>query len=193
MRRREDGREHCCTERSRLISRHSPSHPIGLLSRTVGRATEGMSLLSPQKESPLSSRMSRPTVSNAYREKTGGHSRTAKSPNSVRSLSICVRFSNRRRPIRTNPPAPTSARSSGRASSLLPLSHRLLTRRTFDVDATSVNDLLDVLLEHLNNEEIDPLDRCTTNAIAQFMLERKDIILRLLEYTRKCRSVGDIS
>ena len=67
-----------------------------------------------------------------------------------------------------------------------------MLRRTFDVDVTSVNDLLDVLLEHLNNEEIDALDRWTTNTIAQFMIERKDVILRLLEYTRKCRSVSDV-
>jgi hypothetical protein len=57
------------------------------------------------------------------------------------------------------------------------------------MEPTFLNQILDVLLGHLTKTENDQLDICSIRAIAQFMIERKDIIVRLLEYALKCESV----
>lgn len=48
---------------------------------------------------------------------------------------------------------------------------------------------LKILLEHLTMGGNDRLRICTVRTIAQFMIERKDIIVALLELAGKCPPV----
>jgi hypothetical protein len=57
------------------------------------------------------------------------------------------------------------------------------------MDPIFVNQILDIFLNHLTKTEHNQLDICTIRTIAQFMIERKNIIIPLLEYALKCQSV----
>jgi len=52
-----------------------------------------------------------------------------------------------------------------------------------------VNQILDILIDHLSKHGNERLDICTIRTISQFMIERKDIIIHLLEYALKCQPV----
>ena len=52
-----------------------------------------------------------------------------------------------------------------------------------------VNQILDILLNHLRDDGHNPLNIYTLQTVAQFMIERKDIILRLFEYALECEPV----
>ncbi|CAF4559292.1 unnamed protein product [Rotaria socialis] len=54
--------------------------------------------------------------------------------------------------------------------------------RTSGIEPVIVNQILDILLHHLSKDKHHPLDVCTIHAIAEFMIERKDIIVQLLAY-----------
>ncbi|CAF2100174.1 unnamed protein product [Rotaria magnacalcarata] len=54
--------------------------------------------------------------------------------------------------------------------------------RTSGIEPVIVNQILDVLLHHLSKDKHHPLDACAIRAIAEFMIERKDIIVQLLTY-----------
>ncbi|CAF3948071.1 unnamed protein product [Rotaria sp. Silwood2] len=60
--------------------------------------------------------------------------------------------------------------------------------RTTGIEPMLVNQILDILLNHLATDEHDPLDIYTIRTIAEFMIERKDIIIRLLEYVLNCQA-----
>jgi hypothetical protein len=65
-----------------------------------------------------------------------------------------------------------------------------LFTRTYGIEPSLVNQILDILFDHLTNGENDPLNICTVRTIAQFMIERKHIIVSLLEYALKCEPVN---
>lgn len=62
-------------------------------------------------------------------------------------------------------------------------------RRSYGIETALVNQILGILLDHLQREGVDPLDAHTVRGIAQFMVERKDLVIKLLDYARKCESV----
>ena len=45
-------------------------------------------------------------------------------------------------------------------------------------------------MDHLALSENDPLDIFTVRTMAQFMIERKNIIITLLSFTSKCQPVS---
>ncbi|CAF3087081.1 unnamed protein product [Rotaria sp. Silwood2] len=59
--------------------------------------------------------------------------------------------------------------------------------RTYGIEPSLVNQILGILLNHLSQGENDPLNIHTVGTIAQFMIERKDIIVPLLDFTLKCQ------
>ncbi|CAF4622067.1 unnamed protein product [Rotaria sp. Silwood1] len=59
--------------------------------------------------------------------------------------------------------------------------------RTYGIEPLLVNQILDILLNHLSDGENDPLNVHTVRTIAQFMIERKNIIVPLLDFTLKCQ------
>ncbi|CAF0980083.1 unnamed protein product [Rotaria sordida] len=59
--------------------------------------------------------------------------------------------------------------------------------RTYGIEPSLVNQILNILLNHLSEGENDPLNIHTVRTIAQFMIERKDIIVPLLNFTLKCQ------
>lgn len=62
--------------------------------------------------------------------------------------------------------------------------------RTYGIEPALVDQILSILLGHLSEGgENDPLNAHTVRAIAQFMIEKKDIIVRLLEFALQCKSV----
>ncbi|MCC7159941.1 MAG: hypothetical protein IT281_10450 [Ignavibacteria bacterium] len=61
--------------------------------------------------------------------------------------------------------------------------------RTSGIEPTIVNQILDILRNHLSKDKHDPLDVCSIRAIAEFMIERKDIIVHLLEYALSFEAV----
>ncbi|CAF1445751.1 unnamed protein product [Adineta steineri] len=54
--------------------------------------------------------------------------------------------------------------------------------RIYGIESLFVNQILDILLSHISIDENNVLNTCTIRTIAQFMIERKDIIVQLLEY-----------
>ena len=61
--------------------------------------------------------------------------------------------------------------------------------RTYGVEPALVNQILNILMDHLTQGENDPLDIFTVRTIAQFMIERKNIIISLLDFTLKYQPV----
>ncbi|CAF3517497.1 unnamed protein product [Rotaria sp. Silwood1] len=64
--------------------------------------------------------------------------------------------------------------------------------RTTGIEPMLVDQILDILLNHLIIDEHDPLDVYTIRTIAEFMIERKNIVIRLLEYLLNCQPTDDI-
>ncbi|CAF2041519.1 unnamed protein product [Rotaria magnacalcarata] len=58
--------------------------------------------------------------------------------------------------------------------------------RTYGIEPSIMNHIIGILLDHLSQGENDPLNVHTVRTIAQFMIERKDIIVPLLDFTLKC-------
>jgi hypothetical protein len=48
-----------------------------------------------------------------------------------------------------------------------------------------VEQILNILINHLVGSEDDPLDAHTVGTIAQFMIERKNIVIALLDFALK--------
>lgn len=48
-------------------------------------------------------------------------------------------------------------------------------------------------MNNLLNDQHDALDQATIRTMAEFMIERKDIVVRLLEYTLSCEPVNIIN
>lgn len=61
--------------------------------------------------------------------------------------------------------------------------------RTYGIEPALIDVILDILINHLHNSSNDSLDVHTVRTIAQFMIERKNIIVPLLEFTLKCQPV----
>jgi hypothetical protein len=61
--------------------------------------------------------------------------------------------------------------------------------RTYGLEPSLVNQILNILTDHLTQGENDPLDVFTVRTIAQFMIERKNLIISLLDFTLKCQPV----
>jgi len=61
--------------------------------------------------------------------------------------------------------------------------------RTHGIEPTIVDQILEILTDHLALSENDPLDIHTVRTIAQFMIERKNIIIALLTFTLKYQPV----
>ncbi|CAF0846486.1 unnamed protein product [Rotaria sordida] len=59
--------------------------------------------------------------------------------------------------------------------------------RTTGIEPILINQILDILLSHLAKDEHDPLEVYAIRTISEFMIERKDIIVRLLEYVLNCQ------
>jgi hypothetical protein len=66
---------------------------------------------------------------------------------------------------------------------------RILFLRTYGIEPTLVEQILGILTDHLALSENDPLDIHTVRTIAQFMMERKNIIIALLTFASKYQSV----
>ena len=62
--------------------------------------------------------------------------------------------------------------------------------RTYGIDSKLVDEILNILLEQFTTGANDRLNICTVRTIAQFMIERKSIIVCLLESARKYPPVG---
>jgi len=62
-------------------------------------------------------------------------------------------------------------------------------QRTYGIESMLVNQILDILIDHLLKHGNERLDICTIRTLSQFMIERKDIIIHLLEYALKCQPV----
>jgi len=65
----------------------------------------------------------------------------------------------------------------------------LYSIRTYGIEPNLVNQMLNTLMDHLVLSENDPLDVHTVRTIAQFMIEKKNIIVNLLTFTSKYASV----
>ncbi|CAF0778709.1 unnamed protein product [Adineta steineri] len=63
--------------------------------------------------------------------------------------------------------------------------------KTHGIDQSLVDQILDILINHLVQSGNDPLDVHTVQTIAQFMIERKNIVVSLLDFALKYPS-GDI-
>lgn len=61
--------------------------------------------------------------------------------------------------------------------------------RTYGIEPALVDQILDILINHLVQSENDPLDVHTVRTLAQFMIETKNIILSLLNFALKHESV----
>ena len=61
--------------------------------------------------------------------------------------------------------------------------------RTYGIEPELVNQILGILLDHLVLSDNDPLNVHTVRTIAQFMIERKNIIMELLSFALKYQSV----
>lgn len=61
--------------------------------------------------------------------------------------------------------------------------------RLYGIEPSLIDEVLKVFIEHLNISQDDPLDVFTVRAMAQFMIERKDVVVGLLEYALKCQPV----
>lgn len=62
--------------------------------------------------------------------------------------------------------------------------------RTYGIEPTLVDQILGIFLDHLVLNDNDPLDVHTVRAIAQFMMEKKTIIIQLLNYASKHQPVN---
>lgn len=63
--------------------------------------------------------------------------------------------------------------------------------RTYGIDPSLVNQILDILIDHLaKSTDDDPLDVHTVRTIGQFMIERKNIIVPLLDFALKYQPVS---
>lgn len=60
----------------------------------------------------------------------------------------------------------------------------------YGIDDSLLNQIIIILLQHLQKEGHDSLDAHTARTISQFMIETKEIVIRLLEYTQKCQTVS---
>lgn len=61
--------------------------------------------------------------------------------------------------------------------------------RQYGIEPSIVNNIIKILLEHLSQGEDDLLNAATLRTVAQFMIERKDIVISLLNFTLKCQPV----
>lgn len=66
----------------------------------------------------------------------------------------------------------------------------ILFLRTYGIEPSLVEQILGILLDHLALTDNDPLDIYTVRTIAQFMIEKKTIIIQLLNYTSKQSAVN---
>ncbi|UJR31150.1 hypothetical protein I4U23_018657 [Adineta vaga] len=64
--------------------------------------------------------------------------------------------------------------------------------KSYGIEPALVDQILDILMDHLIQSENDPLDVYTVRTIAQFMIERKNIIIRLLEFALKHESESQL-
>jgi hypothetical protein len=62
--------------------------------------------------------------------------------------------------------------------------------RTYGIEPSLVNQILDILIDHLAKSTNDPLDVHTVRTIGQFMIERKNIIIPLLDFALKYQPVN---
>jgi hypothetical protein len=61
--------------------------------------------------------------------------------------------------------------------------------RTYGIEPSLLDQILSILLDHLVLSENDPLNIHTVRTIAQFMIERKHIIVQLLNFALKFQTV----
>jgi hypothetical protein len=62
--------------------------------------------------------------------------------------------------------------------------------RTYGIEPSLVEQILSIFLDHLALSDNDPLDIHTVRTIAQFMIERKNIIIQLLDFASKSQPVN---
>ncbi len=62
--------------------------------------------------------------------------------------------------------------------------------RTYGIEPSLVEQILNIFLDHLALSDNDPLDIHTVRTIAQFMIERKNIIIQLLDFASKSQPVN---
>ena len=130
--------------------------------------------------------------SNGFKVNPGGNHPANNQSIFIPSYSIYFKFSDRNKRIPTNPLVFMLWRSFGKECFLCILMSPTvdLLRRSYGIETALVNQILGILLDHLQREGVDPLDAHTVRAIAQFMIERKDLVIKLLDYARKCESVN---
>ena len=61
--------------------------------------------------------------------------------------------------------------------------------RTYGIEPNLVDQIFDIFTDHLALSENDLLDVHTVRALAQFMIERKNVTIALLTFTSKCQPV----
>ena len=61
--------------------------------------------------------------------------------------------------------------------------------RTNGLDDPLLGRILDIFHGHLNEQKRDPLDQHAIQTIPQFMFERKDLVIKLLNYAECCEQV----
>jgi len=62
--------------------------------------------------------------------------------------------------------------------------------RTYGIEPSLVDEILSILSNNLTRSENDPLDIHTIRTIAQFMIEKKNLIISLLVFALKYQPVN---